>query len=279
MGKRVSDHVRGNVVGYVALFMAMSLGTAYAVERNEIKSKHIAKNAVKSSDVAPDTLTGADVQESSLELPASNAPPQELPTSLPPNGPAGGDLAGSYPDPSLAADAVGAGEVDGSQVQRRVSGSCGPGQFFTGVAQDGAATCTSEPGDISAITAGTGLSGGAAAGSASLGIATDGVGSAEVDDDELQIEDITVARLRNQGISVFTPPGIDANTCSVINPVVPGVTVGDLVLVIPRVITDGWTMQGGVATSTNVPPVQICNHTEQDDMGGFATYDVLAFGG
>jgi hypothetical protein len=206
MGTRVREHIRGNIVAYISLFFAMSLGTAYAIDKNEIKSKHIAKDGVKSSDigagqvknadlaadavdgskVAPDSLTGADVQESSLDLPAS-------PGSLPPSGQAGGDLAGEYPNPTLAPNAVSAADIDTGQIQQRIGTSCGAGQFFSAVGQDGAATCTAEPGDISAVNPGTGMTGGAASGAALLGIANGGVDSAQLAadlDDALGADDI-----------------------------------------------------------------------------------------
>src|SRR4051794_1938971 len=63
--------VRNNLVGFLALFVAMSAG-AYAVTvgpKNSVVSKSIKNGEVKSVDVADDALTGADVQESSLQLP------------------------------------------------------------------------------------------------------------------------------------------------------------------------------------------------------------------
>jgi len=92
-------HFRGNLVAYLALFVALCTGSAYAA--NQITSKDIAKNAVKAKHikdgqvrgaelgagavtgdkVADDSLTGADIDESSLKLnlPQSQAPAPEKP--------------------------------------------------------------------------------------------------------------------------------------------------------------------------------------------------------
>ena len=108
-------HLRQNFVAYLALFVALGTGTAYAA--NQITSKDIARNAVKAkhikdgqvrgaelaanavtgakladgsvagTDVADSSLTGADlagnsiggdqIDESSLQLPAPPAPPAQ----------------------------------------------------------------------------------------------------------------------------------------------------------------------------------------------------------
>ncbi|HEY8000351.1 MAG TPA: hypothetical protein VID76_00350, partial [Solirubrobacterales bacterium] len=74
LSERVGRHLRQHIVGYLAMFIALS-GTSYAA--NKIKTNQIAKNAitsklikdgqVASADVADNGLTGADIDESSLQ--------------------------------------------------------------------------------------------------------------------------------------------------------------------------------------------------------------------
>lgn len=85
-------HLRQNVVAYLALFVALGTGTAFAADqitskdiaRNAVKAKHIkdgqvrgaelAANAVAGAKVADNSLTGADVDESTLQLPPAPVP-------------------------------------------------------------------------------------------------------------------------------------------------------------------------------------------------------------
>jgi hypothetical protein len=102
------------VVAYLSLFLVLTGGTALAVKlkANKVKSKHI----------APDAVLGVDVNESTLgEVPsaanaksadrANSAATADTAGSAPPSGEAGGALAGSYPSPGIASNAVGAGEI------------------------------------------------------------------------------------------------------------------------------------------------------------------------
>jgi hypothetical protein len=74
MMEAVRAHVRGNVVGYVALFVALG-GTAFAaatvdsrdVVNNSLRSADLKnQKAVKGKDVRDSTLQGVDVDDSSL---------------------------------------------------------------------------------------------------------------------------------------------------------------------------------------------------------------------
>lgn len=69
MAKRIRDHIRSHVVGYVALFVALS-GTAYAVDgplpgQNQVGSQDIINSEVRSEDIG-----GAQVRNSDLDLDA-----------------------------------------------------------------------------------------------------------------------------------------------------------------------------------------------------------------
>ena len=126
MSSRLTAHVRSNVVGYVALFIALSAG-AYAagLPRNSVKSKQIKDGQVKLTDLAADSVDGSKVVNGSLSgadfggtLPAGATGPQGPQGAAgatgpvgPATGPAGGDLTGSYPNPSIGPDAINGPEI------------------------------------------------------------------------------------------------------------------------------------------------------------------------
>jgi hypothetical protein len=106
-----------NVVSTLALFIVVGGGTAVAagVAPNSVKSSSVADNSLVSADlkdgrgvtgadVRDDSLTGADIDEGTLNLP-------KAPDSARPSDPAGGSLAGEFPNPTLARNSVGADQI------------------------------------------------------------------------------------------------------------------------------------------------------------------------
>jgi hypothetical protein len=141
------DHIRNNLVGYMAVFLALS-GGAYAasLRPNSIRSKHIKDGQVMNPDLGVAAVTGDKVSANAL----GGAQIDE------------GSL-GEVPTAAVAARSASAGDAaqlggqDPAAFQQRVSGTCAAGQAVKSIAPDGLVGCgTTDAGG----TAGGDLQGG-----------------------------------------------------------------------------------------------------------------------
>jgi hypothetical protein len=117
-GWMIRRHLRSNIVGYVALFIALTAG-AYAagLPKNSVGSKQIKNGGVANRDLASSSVDSAKVADGSLttadfgeDLPAGPPGPQGIQGPQGPVGPAGSpDTGAQILDKLVTVDGAGAG--------------------------------------------------------------------------------------------------------------------------------------------------------------------------
>ena len=170
MGNQVSDYLRRNVLGLVAIFIALG-GVGWAattapknsvvsksIKDGQVKTRDLAKNAIQAPNVADGSLTGADLATDSVS--GTQVDESTLDT---------------VPDAQMAYHANTAGDAEtlggssSTAFQQRVTDACGAGSAIRAVNANGTVTCENgATGDVTGVTAGSGLLGGGSSGEVSL---------------------------------------------------------------------------------------------------------------
>lgn len=126
MARRAWTHLRSQWMGALALFLAISGGSAYALAgHNTVFSDDIVNKQVKRGDLADGAVTSRAFAPGSIAPNAANA--------------------------ANAANAEALGSVSPAGYQRRVGGSCFNGRAISSIDANGAVTCDSPVNGINVV--------------------------------------------------------------------------------------------------------------------------------
>jgi hypothetical protein len=200
MSSRIHAHIRSNVVGYVALFIALN-GVAYAgaLKANKVKSKHIADGQVLTQDLGDAAVT-------TQKLGAGAVTTQQLAD--------GAVNSSKVADDSLTGSDVDETQLDPSVIQTRVGSGCSPGEAIRSINANGTVACETD--DSGGGGPPTGPAGGDLTGTyPNPDIDADAVGSPEVGPNALGGNDIDESTL--SGVNASLLDGVDTATIATPN--------------------------------------------------------------
>jgi hypothetical protein len=98
-------------------------------------------------------------------------------------------LANSVTTTSIVDGTIGTADINATQIQRRVTGSCAAGQYVRIVNQDGTVTCGADAnagGTVTSIATGAGLTGGPITATGTISVAPGGIGTTQINASQVQ---------------------------------------------------------------------------------------------
>jgi len=123
----IGKHLRSNVVGYIALFIALTIAPAWAatLAPDSVKSKHIKDTHVREADLDTNAVTTEKIGSSQVQ---------------------GDDIQNASVTAAKISDGnVGFAEIQNDEVQARLASGCSAGQAIQSVSSLGVVTCINLP--------------------------------------------------------------------------------------------------------------------------------------